>query len=190
MSATTAPFPNAAENWDLPSRGKVAMACLIIAESAIFTIFVDADLLHHLLVVEQPDHSPCGEVSSTRHHICIPWVVVAHDRAWGSVPLWHSDGMAQTNLRTRANDIDQPLRNNLLLARRPACVSRHCWSHHACDRRRIRSCWSRGNEAVLSHRSARDVLAFRGCRMDCGFHGSLRSWTLRNLWRHDPRQSN
>jgi cytochrome c oxidase subunit 3 len=42
MSATTAPFPNAAETWDLPSRGKVAMAGLIIAESAIFTIFVVA----------------------------------------------------------------------------------------------------------------------------------------------------
>src|SRR5580692_10920289 len=36
MSATTAPLPNAAENWILPSRGKVAMAGLIIAESAIF----------------------------------------------------------------------------------------------------------------------------------------------------------
>src|ERR1700728_122894 len=46
MSATTAPFPNAAENWDLPSRGKVAMACLIIAESAIFTIFVVAYLFY------------------------------------------------------------------------------------------------------------------------------------------------
>jgi cytochrome c oxidase subunit III len=46
MSATTAPFPNAAETWDLPSRGKVAMAGLIIAESAIFTIFVVAYLFY------------------------------------------------------------------------------------------------------------------------------------------------
>src|SRR6202161_426092 len=46
MSATTAPFPNAAETWDLPSRGKVAMACLIVAESAIFTIFVVAYLFY------------------------------------------------------------------------------------------------------------------------------------------------
>lgn len=32
--------------WDLPDRGKVAMACLIIAESAIFTIFVVAYLYY------------------------------------------------------------------------------------------------------------------------------------------------
>jgi cytochrome c oxidase subunit III len=46
MSAITPPFPNAAETWDLPSRGKVAMAGLIIAESAIFTIFVVAYLFY------------------------------------------------------------------------------------------------------------------------------------------------
>ncbi len=82
MSAVTTSFPNTAAAWDLPSRGKVAMAGLIIAESAIFTIFVvaylfylgksiagptplrsarDADLLHDLLIIEQLDHSPCGE---------------------------------------------------------------------------------------------------------------------------------
>jgi cytochrome c oxidase subunit III len=32
--------------WDLPYRGKVGMACLIIAESAIFTIFVVAYLFY------------------------------------------------------------------------------------------------------------------------------------------------
>ncbi len=46
MSAITAPFPNATGAWDLPSRGKVAMAGLIIAESAIFTIFVVAYLFY------------------------------------------------------------------------------------------------------------------------------------------------
>ena len=46
MSATTAPFPNAAESWNLPSRGKAAMASLIIAESAIFTIFAVAYLFY------------------------------------------------------------------------------------------------------------------------------------------------
>jgi cytochrome c oxidase subunit III len=46
MSAITPPFPNAPETWDLPSRGKVAMAGLIIAESAIFTIFVVAYLFY------------------------------------------------------------------------------------------------------------------------------------------------
>ena len=48
MSAmtTTASFPNTAVAWDLPSRGKVAMAGLIVAESAIFTIFVVAYLFY------------------------------------------------------------------------------------------------------------------------------------------------
>src|SRR6201997_1670717 len=46
MSAVTTPFPNAATSWHLPSRGKVAMAGLIIAESAIFTIFVVAYLFY------------------------------------------------------------------------------------------------------------------------------------------------
>jgi len=46
MNAITAPFTNRAETWNLPARGKVAMAGLIIAESAIFTIFVVAYLFY------------------------------------------------------------------------------------------------------------------------------------------------
>jgi cytochrome c oxidase subunit 3 len=46
MSAATTSFPNTPAAWDLPSRGKVAMAGLIIAESAIFTIFVVAYLFY------------------------------------------------------------------------------------------------------------------------------------------------
>jgi cytochrome c oxidase subunit III len=46
MSAATTSFPNPAAAWHLPSRGKVAMAGLIIAESAIFTIFVVAYLFY------------------------------------------------------------------------------------------------------------------------------------------------
>jgi cytochrome c oxidase subunit III len=48
MSATTTStsFPTTATAWHLPSRGKVAMACLIIAESAIFAIFVVAYLFY------------------------------------------------------------------------------------------------------------------------------------------------
>jgi cytochrome c oxidase subunit 3 len=46
MSAVTTSFPNPAAAWQLPSRGKVAMAGLIIAESAIFTIFVVAYLFY------------------------------------------------------------------------------------------------------------------------------------------------
>src|SRR6202023_2521794 len=46
MSAVTTSFPSPAAAWHLPSRGKVAMAGLIIAESAIFTIFVVAYLFY------------------------------------------------------------------------------------------------------------------------------------------------
>jgi cytochrome c oxidase subunit 3 len=46
MSAITTSFPETPRIWTLPDRGKVAMACLIIAESAIFTIFVVAYLFY------------------------------------------------------------------------------------------------------------------------------------------------
>ena len=46
MSAMTTPFSGDVGVWNLPSRGKVAMAGLIIAESAIFTIFVVAYLFY------------------------------------------------------------------------------------------------------------------------------------------------
>src|SRR5215475_10795864 len=46
MSATTTPLPATPEVCKLPYRGKVGMACLIFAESAIFTIFVVAYLFY------------------------------------------------------------------------------------------------------------------------------------------------
>jgi cytochrome c oxidase subunit III len=46
MSAITTPFPGTPAVWRLPYRGKVAMAGLIIAESAIFSIFVVAYLFY------------------------------------------------------------------------------------------------------------------------------------------------
>jgi cytochrome c oxidase subunit 3/cytochrome o ubiquinol oxidase subunit 3 len=46
MSALTIPMHEAAQTWRLPQRGTVAMAGLIIAESAIFTIFVVAYLFY------------------------------------------------------------------------------------------------------------------------------------------------
>jgi cytochrome c oxidase subunit III len=46
MSAITNPVTQAPQSWLLPYRGKVAMACLIIAESSIFTIFVVAYLFY------------------------------------------------------------------------------------------------------------------------------------------------
>jgi cytochrome c oxidase subunit 3/cytochrome o ubiquinol oxidase subunit 3 len=46
MSALTIPITQPAGSWVLPDRGKVAMAALILAESAIFTIFVVAYLFY------------------------------------------------------------------------------------------------------------------------------------------------
>src|SRR5580692_3882513 len=46
MSAITTPVAQRPVNWSLPYKGKVGMACLIIAESAIFTIFVVAYLFY------------------------------------------------------------------------------------------------------------------------------------------------
>ena len=46
MSTLTLPITQAPRSWVLPDRGKVAMAGLIIAESAIFTIFVVAYLFY------------------------------------------------------------------------------------------------------------------------------------------------
>jgi len=46
MSTLAIPIPQAPRSWVLPDRGKVAMAALIFAESAIFTIFVVAYLFY------------------------------------------------------------------------------------------------------------------------------------------------
>jgi cytochrome c oxidase subunit 3/cytochrome o ubiquinol oxidase subunit 3 len=46
MTATTTSFELKPQSWSLPDRGKVAMTGLIIAESAVFTIFVVAYLFY------------------------------------------------------------------------------------------------------------------------------------------------
>jgi cytochrome c oxidase subunit 3/cytochrome o ubiquinol oxidase subunit 3 len=46
MSAITTPIVSTSAGWTLPYKGKVGMASLIIAESAIFTIFVVAYLFY------------------------------------------------------------------------------------------------------------------------------------------------
>ena len=46
MSAITTLFAQKPAAWSLPYRGNVGMACLIVAESAIFTIFVVAYLFY------------------------------------------------------------------------------------------------------------------------------------------------
>src|SRR4029077_4868248 len=46
MSVRADAWPRPPETWPLPSRGPVGMACLILAEAAIFTIFVVAYLFY------------------------------------------------------------------------------------------------------------------------------------------------
>src|SRR6202012_4686217 len=46
MSTMANPFAHPTATWNLPDRGNVAMASLILAESAIFTIFVVAYLFY------------------------------------------------------------------------------------------------------------------------------------------------
>src|ERR1700723_1255862 len=46
MSAITTPLPQTLSAWKLPYRGRGGMACLIFAETAIFTIFVVAYLFY------------------------------------------------------------------------------------------------------------------------------------------------
>jgi cytochrome c oxidase subunit 3 len=46
MNVASTTSPTAELNWELPSRGTVAMLCLILAEAAIFTIFVVAYIFY------------------------------------------------------------------------------------------------------------------------------------------------
>src|SRR5580704_13943845 len=54
MSAVTSPFTERPLEWKLPYRGRVGMASLIVAESAIFTIFVVAYLFYLVKSVTGP----------------------------------------------------------------------------------------------------------------------------------------
>ena len=181
MSAMANPFPEAPATWSLPYRGKVAMAGLIIAESAIFTIFVVAYLFYvgkslsgptPREVLETPIfYSICLLSSSLTVHFAVK--SLARDRVgafiglWvltillgGYLYVWHRPGVAPADLRTRAYDLDQFIRHDLLLAGRPARLSRHRGLGHAFDCRDFRFGRTRAGGAVAPRGCARDVLAF------------------------------
>ena len=96
MSAMANPFPEAPPTWSLPYRGKVAMAGLIIAESAIFTIFVVAYLFYvgkslsgpsPREVLETPIfYTICLLSSSLTIHLAAK--SLARDRVGAFVGLW------------------------------------------------------------------------------------------------------
>jgi cytochrome c oxidase subunit III len=96
MSAMANPFPEAPPTWSLPYRGKVAMAGLIVAESAIFTIFVVAYLFYLGKSVSGPTprevletpifYTICLLSSSLTIHLAAK--SLARDRVGAFVGLW------------------------------------------------------------------------------------------------------
>src|SRR5450432_1727388 len=96
MSAVTNPFIEKPLEWKLPYRGKVGMACLIIAESAIFTIFVVAYLFYlgkslsgptPREVLETPIfYTICLLSSSLTIHLAARFL--ARDQRGGFLALW------------------------------------------------------------------------------------------------------
>jgi cytochrome c oxidase subunit III len=96
MSALANPFPEAPPTWSLPYRGKVAMAGLIVAESAIFTIFVVAYLFYLGKSVSGPTprevletpifYTICLLSSSLTIHLAAK--SLARDRVGAFVGLW------------------------------------------------------------------------------------------------------
>ena len=141
--------------WTLPDRGVVGMVSFIIAESAIFTIFVVAYLFYLGKSLTGPTPRDVLEVpifyticllsSSVTIHLAgrrlerneskrVPRVVADHHRAWSHLHVRHGAGMAPIDLRTRPDDFHESVRHDVLLARRPARVSRHARPRPAHDR--------------------------------------------------------
>ena len=144
------------ERGRCPTAARSACACLIIAESAIFTIFVVAYLFYLgksltgptprdvlelpifitlCLLVEQRDDSlrRCGALAhGSRATFPLLWLLtialalVFHRR--------HGARVAPADRRARPDDPHEPVRHDLLLAGRPARLPRH---------RRPRSCLRR-----------------------------------------------
>jgi len=98
MSAVTTPFAGTPATWELPYRGKVGMACLIFAESAIFTIFVVAYLFYvgkslsgptpHDVLETPIFYTICLLSSSLTIHLAIK--LLGHGRRGGFLLMWLS----------------------------------------------------------------------------------------------------
>jgi cytochrome c oxidase subunit III len=96
MNAIANPFPEEPATWSLPYRGKVAMAGLIIAESAIFTIFVVAYLFYvgksltgptpHEVLETPIFYTICLLSSSLTIHLAAK--SLSRDRVGGFLGLW------------------------------------------------------------------------------------------------------
>src|ERR1700745_1244221 len=87
--------------------------------------------------------------------------------------------MAPVDLRARVDDLHQPLRDNLLLARRSARIPRHGRNDHGRHGRDLRVCRPDRKGTIPSLRSAFLVLAFCRCGLGRRFYGRVRAGTLR-----------
>ena len=106
----------------------------------------------------------------------LPGLVAADHRSGRPFHVRHGAGMAPADLRTRPDDLHEPVRNDLLLARRSARVSRHRRPGHALDRRCLRFGWPcRRRSSRRRVGRALHVLAFCRCRVGRRFHRGLHS---------------
>jgi hypothetical protein len=128
---------NANEAWVLPSRGIVGMACLIVAESAIFIIFIVAYLyyLGKSLTGPTPHDvlglpiftSICLLSSSATVHAAVS---ALHHGKRSMCSLWLAATVllgVSADLSRRTDDTDESFRNDVLLAGWIACDSCDCW---------------------------------------------------------------
>ena len=153
MSAVTSPSLERSLEWKLPYRGKVGMACLIVAESAIFSIFVVAYLFYlGKSVSADPLPAKCWRRRSSSPSVycpaalpfisrlkslktvigqTVPDSLGNHDRSRG--PLFIRTALEWHRLifERRAHHLHQSFWHNLLFTRRLACHSRHRGLGHA-----------------------------------------------------------
>src|SRR6201998_1340143 len=151
MSAITTPLPATPKDWKLPYRGDVGMACLIFAESAIFTIFVVAYLFYvgkrltgptPREVLETPIFSTICLLSSSltihfagrllergrRGAVLGLWVLTI---VLGPLFLYGTGQEWRRLLRARSQHFHDALWTTVLLAGWPARLSRYGWTDPA-----------------------------------------------------------
>jgi len=150
--AATIPIASPQETpWKLPYRGTVGMACLIVAESAIFVIFVVAYIFYMgksltgptpMQVLELPIFGTiCLLSSSITVHFavaalrkgklrgCTGWT--GHGSAGIDFPYYDRPRVVSPDLRRRTDDTDQSFWDHLLFAGWTARDARCCRPHHA-----------------------------------------------------------
>ena len=200
MTGATVAMPATTEPWVLPSKGRVGMLCLIVAESAVFVIFIvaylylprteperttaarrarTADLHQHLPAREQPDDFSGGARARTRAHERVQALVARHDRPGGDLSrrtarewylLIYEHGLT--------------IRTNLFGTTYYSLVGLHA-THVILGLRGAHSsswCWRGSGTSVREHAERTDVLAhvlaLRRCRVGRRVHGRLRHRAL------------